>query len=176
MNKTNITNEEKINFLTNLEMLSQENKKKLKISPSKDIVDTIILGLCSAGFCTTLILVALKTGIFPTILAGILSGAMALHQGLEFIADRKVQKKIINELSDGKLNVKQYFNLVNSGELDKWKFQFSEEINSKSNELNGIKSEEYKNNQPPLNSNKITNKITETIGYNNQTKSEFLEK
>ena len=185
----NFTNEEKIDFLVNLNTINKKNKVDITLNPSQaSLFVTLPFELVLGTINAMLLLVSIGNPL-ATVCASIFSAISLATPIYCDIKSRKQQKNLIKKLSNNKLNTKTYFKLIESGELENWKQQFANEVNAKVNEINGIKVEEYKQkaeneiiysvyNALPeekgitLDSNQIAKKIVEIIEENNKNNLE----
>ena len=188
-----LTDAEKLQLLKNSENLDDKEKRELKCPPNKASV-RVTLPMCIFFGAFSAALLLLSAGsVGETAFASLVAATGILTPIFTDIAFRKYQNSIIKEISGGKLNSKQYFKLINSGELAKWEQQFASEIENHRNMIKGIKFEEYKKQAEDeiinsvyqslpqedgitLNAEEIAKKVSELIEQNNKNNSNGLEK
>ena len=188
-----LTDEEKLQFLKKRENLENNEKKELKSPPNKVSIHVTLPMCIFMGAVSSLFFLIGAGHIGATIFASLFSATAVLTPIFTDISFRKYQNTIIKEISGDKLNAKQYFQLVKSGEIAKWEQQFANEIEAHKNMIKGIKVEQYKqkaendiinsvyNSLPKeegviLNSEEIAKKVSSLIEESNKNNSSNIEK
>lgn len=146
MNKDiNLSQEEKIDFLVKLEtdkncqFLTKESNESKKMFLGYQLVSTPMI---FAAYFIAALCYPPTFGFFPQLVCAKILVDFLLCTPLT-IYHKKRDKEILNYITNGKINRKQYINLLKLGEIKNWKHLYENEVQERVNKIKGIECTEY---------------------------------